>query len=724
MNAGNAPSPFRLIAFILSVVLLAGAAYCFSSETYSVYAVTLELAALACALISSCLIPLDLSSYRTVSWSRLDFLLALALSLLALIVRIPFVSTAPPGAFFDEAQNIKVAKELLGGNLSLYIGDATQMPAGFFYLLAGFLALTGDSIASARAFSGLLGSVSVGVFYLYARLLFSREAAFTGAIFFLGSRWHLNFSRVAFVGISTPLLEMLSLGALMLGMRTRKTLWLVLAGLISAFGLYTYYAFNIFLPVLAGAALLMYFQDSRENRHRLHHGLLFGAAAFICLLAPLAIYAALYPEVFFQRSGVVAIWKHAPMPDGLYQNLRSYAGMFHVQGDSNPRHNLPDAPMLNMIEGALMTLGIGAALGRALPFGLTILLWFVVMLVPGILTFEAPQGYRTVGVLPAVYLLITFAAAHFQVVVQRLRLTRISLALLCIVALISARQNFATYFEKQVKDVRTWQAFDGDSRAVAEFVHSLPLETVVRANPPFLGPTFDLFSGRPADEVRFLVRDEFSSQATTQCGKDYIFILDEFQSPLLDAVQDESSNSTSLVHPRSDGSMSFLEVRVPKRQCEADASRGLRARFFAGKDITAIPQIDRVDRGLAYHFHDHREALPKPFSVIWSGLINVENEASYSFEVASTGAAVLRIDGATVLDVAPQTDPDAHLVSVSLPRGPHCIELQYVEDSYQAKIRLRWMPPNHTWSLIPAHSVTPALCQDASQPQLLPDQKN
>src|SRR5262249_23555843 len=139
-------------------------------------------------------------------------------------------------------------------------------------------------------------------------------------------------------------------------------------------------------------------------------GLALAVLITVVLMIPIIRFAVKNPQVFFQRSSTVAIWNpahHLPWPGILWQNIETHLLMFQFRGDANPRHNIAEVPIRNPIEGVLLAVGLGAALAQARKWPHAVWLgWFVVMLLPAILTIEAPQAHRAVGAIPAVYLLI------------------------------------------------------------------------------------------------------------------------------------------------------------------------------------------------------------------------------------------------------------------------------------------------------------------------------
>jgi hypothetical protein len=74
--------------------------------------------------------------------------------------------------------------------------------------------------------------------------------------------------------------------------------------------------------------------------------------------------------------------------------------MWNARGDANGRHNLPGAPMLDPLSGALFAVGAGLTIARWRDRrSLLLLVWPGVMLIPGVFSVQAPHAMRTVEVL-------------------------------------------------------------------------------------------------------------------------------------------------------------------------------------------------------------------------------------------------------------------------------------------------------------------------------------
>jgi 4-amino-4-deoxy-L-arabinose transferase-like glycosyltransferase len=647
----------------------------------------------------------------------------LALAFLgAAAVRFPALDRFPPGGFFDELQNILVAESILKGHWPVFVGEASQMPALYFYPVAAAIAAFGKTLSSIRGVSALCGALAIPVFYLLARRFFSRNAAVAAAIFFAGCRWHLNFSRIGFNGIVSPLMELLTLLALVKALETGRKLHWMLFGAGVAVGLQTYYAFNLFPAVFVAGVVTFTFRLGIRafpaEARRVIPGLALSEATAAVFLIPLAIFAFKNPQVFFQRPGTVAIWNPAhglKMPDALFLNIRTHLLMFNFHGDGNPRHNIPDAPLLTSIEGVLLAFGLGCALGRAFRWPRPAwLAWFVVMLLPGILTIEAPQAYRTIGVIPVLYI---FVAEGLQTIVRaasgRVRASPAVGGALLALAIATSAWNAVLYFEIQVRERVCWRAFDGDHREIARFLAAEAAGHDNFIDPTFFDvPTFRVYLGEGFVSSRFRLSEHIPIQKMTGTGevRPALFALDGSQVDLIPVFRAAYPHASVRQHVDGWGRVMFVSIDVPAadRLRPADNStRGYLARFYANREWKGEPALVRREPAILFHYHWDQDALPDPFSADWAARLHVEHPGDYRFELVATGPALVLLDGQTVIrqSVFESLEPVSGTAKLAV--GEHLLLVRYLENSYASIIRFLWSPPlSRRRSLIPLGNLT------------------
>lgn len=162
---------------------------------------------------------------RVPRWLEAGLLLAIVT--FAAWVRLTGIESYPFGGFRDEGENGNVAIQIMKGEtvdgtgqrFPVYIEHNTQNAAGYFYPVAASFKLFGISITSVRYTSVFYGVLSVLAFWALARHFFGPSLALYLAAALAAMRWHINFSRIGFLGIMTVFLSLPMLALLIKGLR-------------------------------------------------------------------------------------------------------------------------------------------------------------------------------------------------------------------------------------------------------------------------------------------------------------------------------------------------------------------------------------------------------------------------------------------------------------------------------------------------------------------------
>jgi 4-amino-4-deoxy-L-arabinose transferase-like glycosyltransferase len=348
--------------------------------------------------------------------------------LLAAALRLWDLGGGPDPLDVDEGYAGVDALRVLAGHPTLYFAANNGAEPLHVYLAALTTALLGPSALALRLPAALAGVASVLATYLLVRAV-CRDAPAGGPpaaglallVAFLQavSLWHLHLSRDGSRVVLLPLLATLACWCLWEGLRPtaapgRAAAWCVAAGAGLGLALYTYLPARL-LPLVA-LALVAHRAAVRPGGlgsgwWRL--GLVALTAALV--VAPLAAYYAAHWSAFSFRVEMVALtnpWVHQGDPWGLLgRNLLGTAGMFAVRGDLDPQYNVAGAPVFPPPLAALAVVGLGLALARwrRPAYGLW-LAWLGLMLLPGVLSANAPHFARQVGIIPAVYVLPALGA--------------------------------------------------------------------------------------------------------------------------------------------------------------------------------------------------------------------------------------------------------------------------------------------------------------------------
>ncbi len=379
--------------------------------------------------------------------------------LVAVFLRLYGLDTIPSGLLWDESWNGLDTVAVLNGERPIFFTENFGREAIFIYLQAVSVALLGQTTLALRAVSAVLGILTVVVAYLLARRMFDARVALLTSGWLTLSLWHVIFSRMGLRTISLPFFLALGFYCLWRGLeeiyardasdeptpaiRHKSTLWFALAGIVTGVSLYTYSTAR-FAPFVIVALALYVALLHRQLLRRAIPGLVLALVLTALVFLPEGFFFLRHPETFFERAQEVTIVNPALQKGDLGQTLLDSAshtlGMFATRGDSNWGRNLPGWPIFDPLSALSMLMGIALAVRRIRqPAYALILIWLVVMIVPGLIaTKETPNYLRVTGIIPAVFILPALAAAwlwevwetHAPAVLRALPVLLVMLALL------------------------------------------------------------------------------------------------------------------------------------------------------------------------------------------------------------------------------------------------------------------------------------------------------
>jgi hypothetical protein len=438
----------------------------------------LMLAGAAMLFASARLLPAEQPRNRNFPKPVIEAGFLTALFFLAVFLRVHEIGRIPLGIWFDEAQNgLETINLVKGGRLEVFIPRFTQMPAMFFWIASVFVKAFGPGIVSIRSVSIMLGSLCVPAFYFLLRLVFKdfRFAA-AGAFLLAVSRWHIMFSRVAFLGMQTVFVEILFFYFYLNMIETKKRLFAVISGFLAALSLYTFSGAN-FIPIIAVCHLLfLYIRDNRGFILNHMKNAAIAGAVGIVVVSPLALYAVHNFDDFSRRMKDISITQEICKEKSLaplVKNIGLHLMMFNFEGDYNGRHNLYKKPLVDNITGVLLVAGLMTALANFGQYSLFIF-WAFFMLLAGImtLTIEAPQAYRIIGIIPALYILVTAGLKHISVLLLTVSKNMKYLAAAGCVLLASIGMiNYNQYFTVYPSEKSAFMDYSPEANGIGRFIN-------------------------------------------------------------------------------------------------------------------------------------------------------------------------------------------------------------------------------------------------------------
>jgi len=123
---------------------------------------------------------------------------------------------------------------------------------------------------------------------------------------------------------------------------------------------------------------------------------------------------------------------------------------------------------------------------------------------------------------------------------------------------------------------------------------------------------------------------------------------------------------------------------------------GLVAKYYRGDAWQGRPEFVQVDPYLAFRWHpDPIEG--SPWSVVWTGQIEIPSTGKYLFQGVSNDRMWLAIGGRVYLDgIRGMAE-----VQIDLAGGLHDIEVKYANSKGYSEMRLMWRRPDGTFEAVP-----------------------
>lgn len=452
----------------------------------------------------------------------------LSIIMLAAFLRMWRLDSLPPGLYHDEAYYGLDALSLLQGKTfpqfyegwEQYAQDAhaarpatpTRFPVFFegnygreplhVYLVALSIRLFGATPLAIRAVAAFAGTLAVLTTYLAARALFPPDrsrvyggeflplfAAFTLAVLYPA----ITFSRFGIRAMTMLPCVTLAVFAFWSGYRSaggRSAVWYGLAGFFVGLSLYTFASARLFPLVFVLFGFYWFLRD-RTGFLASWRQLVVAILVALGTAAPLLIFFARYPYFFFFRIAYVAnrgagVVEDSPLQTWLMNIGRVLLGLFW-RGETHLRHNLPGRPYLDPVQAILAGLGLWVAIRTIRRYeSVFLLIWFVVMLLPSILSGDAPHFGRLTGVAAPVAILVAVGAEQFlEFLTRRLpQQRRVVPSIIAALVAFSLTLTVRDYFGRYASHPDLARDFYRDDWEMGQFAARQPAETTLYLTPP------------------------------------------------------------------------------------------------------------------------------------------------------------------------------------------------------------------------------------------------
>jgi hypothetical protein len=129
-----------------------------------------------------------------------------------------------------------------------------------------------------------------------------------------------------------------------------------------------------------------------------------------------------------------------------------------------------------------------------------------------------------------------------------------------------------------------------------------------------------------------------------------------------------------------------------KRRCQRAlysppvSNSGLLGKYYTSPDWQGAPALERIDPTLNLYFH--LTPLPRPYSVEWTGTLNVPQSGRYELGLRAVDQARLYLDGQLAVDASVPDEVTQALLELAA--GPHDLRITYQDLTGRSRIHLYW----------------------------------
>ncbi len=347
--------------------------------------------------------------------SRTGFALATGLLLLAAVLRMWNLATLPPGLHADEITDIRITEAIRQGHVSVFY-DLQPLGAeggreGFYHtLLAVTSTITGGGLGGYRVLSVLANLLMLAVVYALATRLYGPLGGVAALALLVVGMGPVLLSRAVGREALLPLLVAATLLALARALpvyyrpspREPGTSPFAALGLLLGIGFYIHPSH--FLLAMGIIIFIVYMLVSRQalSRRTLSY-IGFAILLMIIIAVPYLISSIRLPGL--DGTGRIFGDYHIGTRSPLQALMDGISGLFFM-GDESPVYNLPGRPLVDLVSGVFIGIGLLAALNRWRRPRFTLLLVALLTLVPAAFLTSESRDFSAFAVLLPVLALL------------------------------------------------------------------------------------------------------------------------------------------------------------------------------------------------------------------------------------------------------------------------------------------------------------------------------
>jgi len=348
---------------------------------------------------------------------RLTYFIAAILLLLAAGLRLWNLTDLPPGWHDAEIQDVRLTETIRSqGRIEVFYNLSGEGQEGLYHTTQALITtVLGNGTLGYRMLSVWVGMLTLAFTYALATRLYGRFAGLASMGLLVVMMWAIILSRQVLVESMLPLLVTAVLLALAwslpvyrrLRVGTTNTSAFAMLGFLLAIGLYLH-PISLMLTLLSMSfiAYMVLAKQPFMSRRRLSY-IGFAIVVMVILSIPYLVSSINRPDL----AGAGRVFGEY---NGFFLSFAdSLSGILFI-GDQNPVFNLPGRPLVDLVSGFFVILGVGIAIRYWVQPRFLLLLLATAFLLPGAVLVNDPPDF--VALAPLIPLVALFFGAGVEAI--------------------------------------------------------------------------------------------------------------------------------------------------------------------------------------------------------------------------------------------------------------------------------------------------------------------
>ncbi|MBN1316662.1 MAG: hypothetical protein JXA42_14385 [Anaerolineales bacterium] len=368
-----------------------------------------------------------------------EHILLILILLTAAFFRFFALDKVPPGLTHDEANNVHDAASILDGIRPFYFPVAQGKEPLYIYSAGGLMALVGRTPWTLRFSSAIWGMLLIIITFTWVRKAFDKSTALVTSAGLAVCFWPVTTARLGLRAVTLPVLftaftflfwqitnwsdkDKTRPAVLNKWDKILTDFRVILTGVVLGLCLYTYLASRLLvLIILPFFIFLLIFHRSLWKKNWKQYCLIFGIS--ILVIMPMFVYLYAHPSAEIrinQLNRPLELFLAGDvMP--LLDRIQQAVQVFSIKGDTFVPYNIPGKPLIEPFIGIFFYAGLVITLWKwKRPANMYALLWFVIGMIPAMVTGVEAANLRLYLIQPVVFLFPALAWARVWRWIDRL----------------------------------------------------------------------------------------------------------------------------------------------------------------------------------------------------------------------------------------------------------------------------------------------------------------